>query len=289
MPRRALSATRAADLLNFLAAHPDEALSYSELSNRLGINPASTHNLLMALTECGYLSRDPKTRTFSLGAALVAIGDAALRENPVVDEARVEMGKLARRLGMGAVALVRAGSDALCIARAGPRRARIDPPEVGQRIPIMAPLVSVFAAWGSDETVERWLQRGSPLPADQARARDTLERVRSRGYSVALEVPGRRRLGGLIADLAEHPHSEALREQLHETIGELGRTPFQLSETDGASHSISTVTAPVFDRHGDVSVAISLQVFAGDLDAEGIAAIGAPLLETTRSLSHGEP
>ena len=111
MSRRALSATRAADLLNFLAAHPDEPLTYSELSSRLGINPASTHNLLMALTECGYLSRDPKSRTFSLGAALVAIGDAALRGNPIVDESRVEIPKLAKELDMGAVALVRAGGE----------------------------------------------------------------------------------------------------------------------------------------------------------------------------------
>ena len=91
MPRRALSATRTADLLNFLAAHPDESLTYSELSRRLGVNLASTHNLLMALTECGYLTRDPKTRTYSLGAALVALGDAALRGNPIVDETRGEI------------------------------------------------------------------------------------------------------------------------------------------------------------------------------------------------------
>ena len=229
MSRRALSATRAADLLNYLAAHPDEPLTYSELSNRLGINQASTHNLLMALTECGYLVREPRTRTFSLGAALVAIGDAALRGNPVIDEARVQMAKLAKALDMGAVALVRAGGDALCISRAGPRRAQVDPPEVGQRVPIMAPLVSVFVAWASDDDVERWLQRGSASEADRARAREILERVRNRGYSVALEVPGRRRVGGLIAELAEHPHSDELRRQLHATIGELGRGSYPAS------------------------------------------------------------
>ena len=287
MARRALSATRAADLLNFLAAHPDEALTYSELSSRLGINQASTHNLLMALTECGYLSRDPKRRTFSLGAALVALGDAALRGNPVVDEARVEMARLAKDLGMGAVALVRAGGDALCISRTGPRRAQVDPPEVGQRIPIMAPLVSVFVAWAAEEEVAHWLQRGSAAPRDQQRARGTLERVRQRGYSVALEVPGRRRLGGLIAELAEDPHSAELRHQLHRTIGELGRAPYQLREVDGRKQGISTITAPVFDRHGEVCVALSLQVFAQALDPGEVAAIGDRLLETTRALSRG--
>ncbi len=287
MSRRALSATRAADLMNFLAAHPDESLSYSELSRRLGVNQASTHNLLMALTECGYLTRDPKSRTFSLGAALVALGDAALRKNPIIDETRVEMAKLAKELGMGAVALVRAGADALCIARTGARRAQVDPPEVGQRIPIMAPLVSVFVAWAGDDEVEQWLLRGSATREAQRRARETLDRVRQRGYSVALEVPGRRRLGGLIADLAEDPHSSELRDQLHRTIGELGRSSYQLRETDGQDQSISTMTAPVFDRHGDVCAAVSLQVFARALDPDGVAAIGDRLLDMTRRVSRG--
>jgi len=285
MPRRALSATRAADLLNFLAAHPDEPLSYSELSSRLGVNQASTHNLLMALTECGYLNRDPKTRTFSLGAALVAIGDAALRENPIIDETRVKMAALAEELDMGAVALVRAGGDALCISRAGPRRAQIDPPEVGQRIPIIAPLVSVFVAWSSEEEIDQWVLRGSTSDPEQMRAREVLERVRNRGYSVALEVPGRRRLGGLIADLAENPHSAELKHQLHTTISELGRAAYQLREEDGQKQSISTITAPVFDRHGNVSAAVSLQVFARAIDAKGVSAIGDRLLGMTQSVS----
>jgi DNA-binding IclR family transcriptional regulator len=240
----------------------------------------------MALTECGYLSRDPKKRTFSLGAALVAIGDAALRENPIVDEARVEMAKLAKELEMGAVALVRAGSDALCVARAGPRRPRVDPPEVGQRIPVMAPLVSVFVAWAPEQEVDQWLLRGSTSDPEQQRSRESLERVRNRGYSVALEVPGRRRLGGLIAELAEDPHSKTLRHQLHKTIGELGRTSYQLEEADGQRRRISTITAPVFDRHGEVCVALSLQVFGRALEPSGITAIADRLLETTRSLSH---
>ncbi len=285
MSRRALSATRAADLLNFLAAHPDERLSYSELSSRLGINQASTHNLLMALTECGYLRRDPNNRTFSLGAALVAIGDAALRENPLVDETRVEMARLAKELDMGAAALVRAGSDALCVARAGPRRTQVDPPEVGQRIPIMAPLVSAFVAWSPEEEVEQWLLRGGTSAEDQPRTREILERVRNRGYSVALEVPGRRRLGSLIAELAENPHSVDLRHQLHRTIGELGRTSYQLREVDGQKQSISTITAPVFDRHGEVGTAVSLQVFARDMEPGEVAAIGDRLLDMTRTLS----
>ena len=145
--------------------------------------------------------------------------------------------------------------------------------------------MSVFVAWSGAEEVERWLQRGSASAADQQRARESLERVRTRGYSVALEVPGRRQLGALIADLAEDPHSIELRDQLHATIGELGRSSYQLREIAGRRQSISTITAPIFDRHGDVSVAVSLQVFARALDPAEVATIGDRLLGLTRSVS----
>ena len=99
MPRRALSATRAADVLNFLAAHPEASFSYSQIAQRLGINLASTHNLLIALTECGYLTRDPEDRRFALGPALVAIGDAALRSHRAIEETRRAMRDLSRDQG----------------------------------------------------------------------------------------------------------------------------------------------------------------------------------------------
>ena len=41
--------------LDFLAAHPTESFTLSELSRRLGINGASAHAVLTELTEAGYL------------------------------------------------------------------------------------------------------------------------------------------------------------------------------------------------------------------------------------------
>ena len=67
MSRRALSTTRAADFLAFLAAHPERGFSYSELSKKLGINLSSMHSILVALTENGFLSRNPLDQTYALG------------------------------------------------------------------------------------------------------------------------------------------------------------------------------------------------------------------------------
>jgi DNA-binding IclR family transcriptional regulator len=283
--RRALSATRAADALNFLAAHPGESFSYSQLAQRLQVNLASTHNLLIALVECGYLARSASDRSFSLGPALVALGDAALRANPTVEEARVQMRRLSRELGRETLALVRAGSDALCIARAGPAQARGRTVRVGQRIPLMAPLASAFVAWAPEGEIAHWLLRGGAPRRVQRRQREILRRVRERGFSVALEVAGRRQIGELLGELAEDPHSEALRSELRNVIRELGRGSFQLAENGAPSHEISSLTAPVFDAQKRVELALTLQLFERGLSARAIDALGRRLLQSARAIA----
>ena len=63
MSRPALAATRAISVLNFLAAHPADPFTLSDLADRLDINVASAHALLGVLTDAGYLVRHPRLRT----------------------------------------------------------------------------------------------------------------------------------------------------------------------------------------------------------------------------------
>ena len=272
-------------MLNFLAAHPGESFAFSQLAQRLSINLASTHNLLIALVECGYLTRSPSDRTFALGPALVALGDAALRENPAVEQARVQMRRLSRELGRETLAFARAGSDVLCIARAGPAEATGRTMRVGQRVPLMAPLSSVFVAWAEPAEIERWLLRGGAPRREQRRQREILSRVRARGFSVALEVAARRQIGDLLGELAERPHSDALRDEMRDLIRELGRADYQLGDAREGASGISTLTAPVFERGGRVELALTLQVFEQGLSARRIDAMGQRLLRAARAIS----
>ena len=77
MARAAPSADRTVALLDFLAAHPDERFGLSDLARRLDINKATAHALTAALTNAGYLLRHPVDKRYSLGPALIAIGNAA--------------------------------------------------------------------------------------------------------------------------------------------------------------------------------------------------------------------
>jgi DNA-binding IclR family transcriptional regulator len=284
MSRPALSATRATDLLNFLAAHPGEAFTYSQLAECLQINLASTHNLLTALTECGYLTRDPESKAYELGPVLVAIGAAALERNPVIDAARGRMRKLSRELGLETLAFVLAGSDTLCVARAGPESPG-GTARVGQRLPLIAPLASVFVAWAPELAVSQWIERGGFEAREQSQLLDILEVVRARGYSVALEVEGRRQIVELLAEQMNDPRSAALRRELRAQIAELGHGAYQFEASGRRSYRISTVTAPVLDDASQVVLSISVQGFERALSARQIAELGNKLLVQTRALA----
>jgi DNA-binding IclR family transcriptional regulator len=284
MARRALSATRAADLLNFLAAHPEERLTYSQLSKRLDINLSSMHTLLVALTECGYLAYRETDRAYTLGSALVAIGDAALQKNRLVDEARSCMKTFSEESHLEALAFVRAGPDALCVARAGPEQPQGDSARVGQRVPLVAPLASAIVAWASEEEQAAWIERGGAPQNERRRQRKLLTAVRARGYSIALDVAGRRKIGELLVELAEDPHSTRLRREMRSHISELGHGEYQLTPGSRRSYPISTLTAPVFDESGDFALALSLQGFPRQMSQRAIDRAGEGLLRLCRTV-----
>ncbi len=285
MARRALSATRAADLLNFLAAHPAERFGYSELSRRLDVNLSSMHSLLVALVECAFLSFRASDKTYGLGPALIAIGDVALRSDPFVDATRAEMGKLSARSGLESLGFVRAGGDALCVLRAGPGTDPGREVQVGQRLPLIAPLAAALVAWAPVAERESWLERGG-APGDARREQTRmLDVVRERGYAVALEVEERRQIGEVLRQLRDDPHSQSLHADLRELISGLRRREYQLTTSRRASYSVSTMTAPVLNAAGGFELAISVQGFPSRMSLGDVTSVGEDLLEACRAAS----
>jgi DNA-binding IclR family transcriptional regulator len=152
-------------------------------------------------------------------------------------------------------------------------------------VPLIAPLASAWIAWSSDREVRRWMTAGNARRSEQRRLREILEVVRERGYSVALEVEGRRRIGEMLTALAEDPHSEPLRRGLYSLIAELGHGPYQLGKGPGRSFLIHSITAPVFQGDGQVALSITVQGFDRRLSRKGVRDTGAQLLEVTESIA----
>lgn len=268
MARPALSASRAIGVLNFLAAHPTEAFTLSDISGRLGINPASAHALLGVLTDAGYLIRDARLRTFALGPAVVALGTAALEAHPVIDVARDAARDLAQQMGLEVALTAPGGEHIVFLARAGEPSAHGVPVHVGQRVPLVPPIGAVFVAWGNAQS---WLAGA----ADPGRLREVLEVVRLRGYSVALEAETRQQLGHAVDDLATNPSNDQLRTQVEQLVSGLGEREYQLHQVDPAErYDVSMIAAPIFGAASQVVLAMTLLGFEGKLSGSRVTELG---------------
>jgi DNA-binding IclR family transcriptional regulator len=264
MARPAPSTDRVVTLLEFLATEPERGFSLSELGRRLTMSKATLHAMTAALTDAGWLLRHPSDKSFRLGPALIGIGQAAAaRELAVVEYARDEMQRLADSLGARCMASTVIGQEIVMLATAGQARPFGLHLQVGQRLPLVPPLGTVFLAWASDDEIDAWVARGG--------SRDTLDTVRGRGYSLGLDP------------VAAHLTSAESFEQVVRTmpVGE-----YLVRDLDPkASYALSHIAAPVFGADGRVALALTLVEFRGALTAGEVGEVASQLLDATRTVT----
>jgi DNA-binding IclR family transcriptional regulator len=278
MTRPALAAARAVEVLNFLASHPGESFTLSELSRHLNLNMASGLSVLKALTDAGYVHRHHSHKTYSLGPALVAVGYAALARYQVIEIAIEEMRRLAADCDTECVASVVVGEEIVIVGASGRPRLEGADVRVGQRVPMIPPLGPIFLAWGEPVRVDL-----GPAAEDTERQqyRDALETVRRRGFSVGLESGARARSGRALLDLVNSPRDERLRGKVLSLIAAM-RHDYQVIDLDSTARLlISNMAAPVFGVDGEVVLALTLQGFAQPMNGREINGIADRLLSST--------
>ncbi|HVW42430.1 MAG TPA: helix-turn-helix domain-containing protein [Amycolatopsis sp.] len=229
--------------LTFLAQHPHEAFTLSELCRELNHSPATAHALLNSLVSEGFLLREPASRKYSLGPALVEIGAAAAaRQGDVLDFARAELKELATALRRQCVVTQVVGHRIVFMAREGPASAGGIAHQVGERVPFEPPIGTVFLAWSQREEIEDWLRGISPALGSRAiqKCMRALRQVRERGHSMSL---------------ATRPHSSRLTEA---SLDHLLNSRYFVDEIEPrAGYAVSHIGAPVFGADGRVVIALS--------------------------------
>lgn len=254
MVRPAPAATRSVHVLDFIAAHPGQQFTLSEIARALELNPASVLSILQSLSDGGYVTRHPRHKTYALGPALVVLGRGALLEHHSIDVAVAEMESLAADLGTEAALSTNVGEDILILATEGKPRSSTNEVRVGARLPYSAPFGSVLAAWSGDHAIETWVARALPDPAPGVTEglRANLRVVRDRGCSVGLDSPARARLGALLQELIDRPMDVDLRAKSAALIAEFAPSYLLDQIEPGVRYPVSVVSAPVFGMDGEV-------------------------------------
>jgi DNA-binding IclR family transcriptional regulator len=260
MSAPALAASRAVATLNYFTANPQGTFTLSELSSALSVNMASLSAVLRSLTDAGYLVRHPRHKTYQLGPAVIAAGNAASVQHPVVELAVPEMRRLAKETGSECVGSTVIGDDILIMVLVGRPSVHLPRIGLGQRVPLHPPLGEVFLAWSAPEQVERWMKQlgngiNKPVRDHLQRA---LEFVRMRGYSINLIGERSLLISETLTELARHPRRTELHQQLADIVATLGDGYELLDAEPVELYREAMVAAPVFGPDGSVVFAITL-------------------------------
>lgn len=281
MKRPALSAMRSLDVMELLATFPHRNFTLGEIVKATGINIASCHAILNTLVDKGYLARVKGQKRYHLGLSLVAMGQAAQMTQPIVGRAMRAAEQLHTDLGLPVLLSTIVGDEILAVMSLQDRPDDVLM-QVGERLPLVAPIGVPFLAWAPEDEVTRWItRRTTPMSQELLDVlRDDLQLTRERGFQVVLRPPERHTIGSRIAEMANGDGISNYRAELSEVIHQVDQrmcapVKFVADET----YDILMIACPIFDQSGSAIFNISLGSFPRELS-------GAALLDYADRLSN---
>ncbi|MFV0277237.1 MAG: IclR family transcriptional regulator [Parahaliea sp.] len=205
---------RALAILDLLMANPHQAFGLTEMTRRLNLNKATCHAILTTMANYGFLVQHPKTKAYRLGPSIIAAGNAAFAQFPVLEYARPELESLQNDLRLGFAVTARSKLHMVLLALYGQASPLIDAFQIGLRLPNTAPVAACFTAFSPAKALESWLTRaheangGYNERLDQ-KLRVSVIAIRARGFEVTLKT---RAEEALTAELSRIHQSWSLTE-----------------------------------------------------------------------------
>lgn len=264
MTRSSPSVQRVVAVLNFVADHPDQSFTLTDLVRALKLSRATCHGLLTGLVEAGYLFRRAD-KSYVLGPALLAIGRNADSLLSPLQAAQPEMRVLADEFDVVCSAVFR-DDDALIVRERAASRSHLGwatPRDT--RLPLRPPYAGMFLAWLSAAEAEAWMDTlEPPVPPEHLETmRSAMEFTRAHGYSAVIMASSNP--GPSLADMAYGPPG--------------GEAPITFTDRHDpeALYHLRSVSAPVFDSQRRVSFTLSLVGFGAMVEGAQIRRIGETL------------
>ncbi len=191
-PEGTQAVIRALGLLKSFSRTKPE-LSLAELSDAGGLARTTAHRLLTALESEGLVTRNPVTRSFRLGPAVLALGTLALISNDLRTVVEPELRVLAERTGETATLEVPLDGQIVILAEVSGKHLVTVAAEIGTRWPIHA--TSSGRAFLSALPDDEWRDLLTPpltrftsaTMVDMERLEEEIDRIRRQGYATAIE------------------------------------------------------------------------------------------------------
>jgi DNA-binding IclR family transcriptional regulator len=240
--------TAATRVLSALTDAGGDGISQADVARATGVSKSSTHNLLWTLEAEGFVRRDPRTRRYHLGGALIALGVAASQQ---MESVALAVDCLPRIAGghnvSAAVAVVTRDGDAQVLNGAFPPQPVHVGIRIGSRYGYFDGAIGKCLLAAMDPERARKVVCAQPIPVhtdrtvtEPARLLEEIAAVRARGWGTS--------------------------------IGEL--------------NSNIAVAATIFDAGGTAEAVLVALAFPNELDDGGVATIGQALRDEAAFITH---
>jgi DNA-binding IclR family transcriptional regulator len=260
---------RVVAIMRLLGSKPTRAFTLAEITRELAISRATGHAILTTLVAHRWVVRDVASAAYCWGPGIAALAKPASDRifRGILQELAESTGTqvfLARRDANSLVVVDAAGESA-----SGMRIAR------GLRMPLVAPFGRDYIAWTAAGAQRAWLEGiGKPSTALQRRITMVLKEIRDRGYTVERLSREYVRVYTALRALGGDAEPDAITARLARAFADLTVIDVLREELTGAgTHSVATISAPIFDEDGVVAMSISAAPFA-DLAAAGVEKLG---------------
>ena len=279
---------RVLDVVELLARSGNARLRFSDVARELDLTQATAHAILKTLCDRGWASRDPVTKTFTLGPALAVVAARMDAARPLAHAARSAALRLAGEVGYAASVVERFGDSLVVTAFEGDPSTQ--PSGIpGDRIPYAPPFGVALAAWDTHEEQRAWIRRGAGGNADRTqRLERVLEHTRKRGFDVDWTTPALAQAVQLVGTLDSNEMPTPVRHILDQLLVEFSTIGFLSDDNPGRrKQPVATIAAPVFDHRRQVALMVAVHPLC-PLGARQIGVIGKKLTDETTAISESQ-
>lgn len=210
-PGSVQSVERAMRLLELLA-QSGSGSSLTELATRSRLNISTCHHLLATLIKAGYVAKVPGRRAYALGARVLHLGQAFMRQIDLPQRAQPVLDRINAETGEAAHLAVLRGDQVVTVAKSEARQAiRVDTGEIGAaEAPHATATGKAMLAWLPDEQMRRILSINGMQRYTDATVTDAdtlieeMRHVRRNGFALDKEEfqPGVVCVGAAVRDHA---------------------------------------------------------------------------------------
>jgi DNA-binding IclR family transcriptional regulator len=260
-------------------------LRFSDVAREADLTQATAHAILKTLCDRGWASRDPVTKTFSLGPALAVVAARTDMARPLAHAARAAALEVSGEVGYAGSVVERFGESLVITAFEGDDSR--EPAGIpGDRIPYVPPFGVAFAAWDPEAEQRAWIERsaaGNTVLAE--RLEQVLTRTRERGFDVDWTTPALGQTAYLVRTLQNDGLPPNVREVIDQLLVECIAVGF-LAEDDPArkAQPVATIAAPVFYHSDRVALIVCVHPLRA-LTLRQINSIGRRLTRATTAIS----